>query len=498
MRRPLLIFGAAFFLCIAGLLFLINRPAGFVSAEDAAEAELLLTFPPGTSLESMGAETEELAGRLAALPHIQRVFGRAGAEAEDLGKRSDPDYRKEVFRFRCLFDLKSDPREALAEIQELMEGTGASPGVYSAGSGFTWRAAFPQDKTEKLLGLSSSLSLVVKAKDGEELEERRLEAEKSLAASEYSSGLNMRPWGTRPELRIIPDREASAFLGITMMDTARALYAATEGYVPGELEIEGRPLAIRVSADLKGNLLTMPIAQTERGPVFLGSLAGIERRESEAVLARLDRNDVLYFDLSPKPGKQAELVRYIRDLCRSLPGLSRADESAFSQYRLSLTITALLVLFLLYLTMGAEFESFTLPLILMLTIPFSLAGSGPSLFLCGAGLDSSSVLGLLVLFGLAVNHGMVLYERGVEKMNQGIPPAPAVYGAARERLRPVLTTTLTTVFALFPLVVSLSGTGQRSMAAAMLGGISASVLLSLFALPPVFMHFSAGKGVHSE
>jgi multidrug efflux pump subunit AcrB len=152
--------------------------------------------------------------------------------------------------------------------------------------------------------------------------------------------------------------------------------------------------------------------------------------------------------------------------------------------------------------MSAQFESFILPLILMLSIPFSLAGAGPALLVSGSGLDSGSVLGLVALFGLVVNNGIILYEIGEEKRARGLPAAKAVYAGARERLRPILITTLTTIFALLPLAASPLGASQRSMAAAMLGGIIASTLLCLFALPPVFVRIlgarRAGGILHGE
>jgi multidrug efflux pump subunit AcrB len=141
------------------------------------------------------------------------------------------------------------------------------------------------------------------------------------------------------------------------------------------------------------------------------------------------------------------------------------------------------------MTMGAQFESFLLPLIFMLTIPFSLAGTGPALFLSGARLDSGAVLGLTVLFGLVVNNGIILFEIGEEKIRAGLSPAKAVFSGARERFCPVLITTVTTICALLPLVISPLGSSQKSMAAAMTGGVVSSTLLTLFALPPVFVRF---------
>ena len=177
---------------------------------------------------------------------------------------------------------------------------------------------------------------------------------------------------------------------------------------------------------------------------------------------------------------------------------SGVNESAFARYRTSLILAVVLVLILLYLTMGAEFESLTLPLVLLLAVPFSLAGAGPALFLADAGLDSSSVLGLLVLFGLSVNSGMILYELANEKCSQGRTPENAVYEAAVERFRSILTTVLTTVFALLPLVISPLGAKEQSMAAAMMGGIIASSALSLFALPPVLIRFLQFKNSKQE
>jgi multidrug efflux pump subunit AcrB len=138
--------------------------------------------------------------------------------------------------------------------------------------------------------------------------------------------------------------------------------------------------------------------------------------------------------------------------------------------------------------MGAQFESFLLPLILMLSVPFSLAGAGPAVFFSGMNPDSGTVLGLVVLFGLGVNNGIILFEISVEKAGT-LAPAPAVYSGAVTRLRPVLITTMTTILALLPLTLFPLDNSQRSMALAMMSGIAASAFFSLAALPPLFIPF---------
>jgi multidrug efflux pump subunit AcrB len=215
--------------------------------------------------------------------------------------------------------------------------------------------------------------------------------------------------------------------------------------------------------------------------VYLGSIGRVERKEAEASLARLDRSDVLYADI--QAGKKIPVWAWF----------TKADESAFGRYKTSLFIYAALVLVLLYLAMGAQFESFLLPLVLMTSIPLSLVGAGPALLFAGAKIDSGAVMGLTALFGLVVNSSLVLFEISDQKIKSGMPVAPAVFCGAKERLRAIVITTATTVFALLPLILSPLGNSQKSMAAAMLGGLVASTLTSLFALPPVLIAFFKRK-----
>jgi multidrug efflux pump subunit AcrB len=497
LRRPRRVLLIAAGLSLAGGAVLFTRPAAFVFPDEAGEVAVSLVFPSGTDLEAVGRYGVLLSHALSELPPIGKIFGRAGAEEEDLGRRADTDYRKEELRLRCVLRKGASPVKAMADIQKLLEG----PLLTQFPPGTAGTAAYPQDKTERLLGLSPGHTLAVRGKDREETAREAREAAERVKTLAGPASVSLRPSGARPELRIYPDREAAAHLGISVTGMAEMVHAATEGLVAARLEIEGRPLEIRVSGDLRRDFLrpetmveAIPLGAGEGGPVFLGALGRVEQAQAEAALARLDRGDVIYLDVLPLPGAEAGLSPVLEELNKT-PGISRADESVFSRYRTSLVVTLFLVLILLYMTMAAQFESFILPGILMLTIPFSLAGAGPALLFAGAGLDSGSILGLVVLFGLVVNNGILLYETAVEKTNRGFPPAAAVYSAAVERFRPVLATTLTTLFALLPLVVSPLGSNQHSMAAAMLGGIGAATLLTLFALPPIFIPFlKAGEG----
>jgi len=479
LRRPCRFFIIAAALSISGFLSLLARPVVFINPDEAEEVWVSAVFPPGTMLESFTDTAKKLSRVISSLPSVKTVYGRAGAQEEDTGRRADIDYRKEELILRCIIENNIKPKTALAEINSALDNFPEAPHT----------AYFPKDRAEALLGLSADQTFVIKGNNREELIERLVIAQDIFNSN--SIKVNFRPQGLRPELRIYPNREAAAYLSISSAQLAETLFVLNEGFIVTRLENEGRSVDVRVTG-AKNNLID-PVLQLEQIPVktgqgktvYLGSLGRIERREAEAALARLDRSDVIYADIAA--GKEGS--SFIKNTAARFSWFTSADESVFSRYRNSLLIYVFLVLILLYMTMGAQFESFLLPLILMISIPFSLAGAGPALLIAGAKIDSGAVLGLTALFGLVVNNSLILYEISDEKICKGLSPSAAVFRGSCERFQAILITMITTIFALLPLIFSPLGNSQKSMAAAMLGGLSASTLISLFAVPPVLIRY---------
>ena len=481
-RKWIVIAGAA---SILGAVLLFIRPAVFVNPDAAEEIMVSVNFPPGTMLETIGAYGAALSGRIQELPYITSTYGRAGAEDEDINRRAGMDYRTEELLIRCIPEKGTHIASIQEKIQDIINAiiSDAAPSY----AGFT--VSLPRDRTETLLGLSSALVYAVSGKDREESLERAALAAQSL---KETGTVQIHPMFLRPELRLYPHRDVAAYFGISTADIADNLYLLNEGIIASSLEIEGRPLNIRVVGNPDSwnitqgvSLNNIPIQTAQGQHIFLESLGRIERRESDAVLARLDRSDVVTMEI---PGGR-QTAQAARQLDSSYSWFSKAGESVFSRYRNALLINIFLAIVLIYMTMGAQFESFLLPLVLMLTIPFSIAGSGPALLICNSRLDSGAVLGLCALFGLAVNNALILFEISEERIRDGLTPVKAVVSGAGMRLRPVLVTALTTIFALLPIVLNPLGNAQKSMAAAMLGGLAASTFLSLFILPPVFIRF---------
>jgi multidrug efflux pump subunit AcrB len=486
LRHPKNIFTAAALVTLLGCLTLLMRPVVFINPDEAEEVWISAVFPSGTLLETVGLAGISITNTVSGLPFVKTVYGRAGAEEEDVGRRADIDYIREELILRCVPEKRIKPGKALAEITASMASLEKYPDV-------SFSVYLPKDRTETLLGLSAQRTFVIKGKDRQELILRVETAENALKNALIP--VNFRPRGQRPELRFFPNKEAAAYLSIPAAQIAETLYVLNEGVVASRLEIDGRLLEVRVTGqnmaygDPVHRLEQIPLITSRGKIVYLGSLGRIERKEAEASLARLDRSDVIYTDILT----EKKIPAQVKEIAARLSWFTQADESVFNRYKNSLILYIILVLILLYMTMGAQFESFLLPLILMMSIPFSLAGAGPALLITGAKIDSGAVLGLAALFGLVVNNSLVLFEISDEKLRGGFSPAAAVFRGASERLQAILITSATTVFALLPLVINPMANSQKSMAAAMLGGIAASTLLSLFAIPPVLIRFFKWK-----
>lgn len=479
-RYPALVLAAALSLSILGGYLVLSREFEFLGNGPVDEVILELSFPAGTAMERIGREGIEVAGRLASLPELKSVFGRAGAEEEEIERRSDTGYRAERLRFHCGIGEGADADSMKSLI--LSKAEDLVPPHCS------WRLTTPVDPVCRALGLTGSRTLAVFGDSPEEVQERI----RSFSRQHYAllktatSSISVTPSETRPELRIVPDRESAAALGVSLSNAALNLRTATEGGVAARLELDGRCLDVRVFGNEAngregGSIEDIPVA-VGAVPLGLRSFARTVSLDRQAALVRFDRRDVAYIEAIPIPGAEKRLDEILRDVSVK-HGFARADESTFARYGTDLVLTVFLVLILLYLTMGAQFESYSAPLLFMTTIPLALAGVGPALQATGSSLDAATAVGMIAMAGNAVNNAIILFDTASRKFQDGASAVIASYAGAGKRVRPVLITALTAMFALLPIALRASSAAQRGMAAAMIGGTFGSTVLTLVVTP---------------
>ncbi|PKL26501.1 MAG: hypothetical protein CVV47_00795 [Spirochaetae bacterium HGW-Spirochaetae-3] len=483
MRRPRLVIAAALAAAVAGTAMVASKDISFMPDDAAEELVVVAMFPAGTGLEAIVDAAKSLSAALSAVSGVSCAYGQAGSEDDDAIKRIDPDYSASTLTVRCRALASANTERLGSELLDAARGTLSADVVVAV--------EIPADPAAIVLGLEKGARIAAK---GDSPEEARAVAD-SIEASLFEAARGALdfvvrcPAGAKARIRMTPDREASASLGVTLMDATRGVRAATEGVVVASLEFGGRELPIRVVADGSGSAIdprSVPVAVSSGTTVPASAIARFTRTEDDATLARMDRSDIVYLEAKALAGAERRLAAATKAVLSRSPDASMSGESAFRTYGASMAGAMLMVLVLLYLVLGAQFESFSLPVVIMATIPLAMAGAGPALAVAGIGLDSGSVMGLVVLFGIVVNNAILLYEASSAKRAIGLGPATAAYAGAIERSRPVLATTLTTVVALLPLCLSSNGSAQRSMSVAMTGGLVASTALTLFVSPIAF------------
>ena len=307
----------------------------------------------------------------------------------------------------------------------------------------------------------------------------------------------------RPEVQIQINREKAAELDISVADIGRTLqfafgesrigYFLKEGkqyQVIGQLRREDRA----EPADLKR------VFVRSRGGrmVSLDNMIRYQETISPASIFRFNRNVSATVSGQPAPGYTLgqAIDELDRIAARVLPQTVSTDLAGqsrdFRDSARSLLFAFVFALVLIYLVLAAQFESFVDPVIILLTVPLSVAGAVLSLWITGSSLNVFSQIGIIMLIGLVTKNGILIVEFANQRKRAGLDVVPAVVEAAVARLRPILMTSLATILGALPIALSLgSAAGSRqSMGITVVGGLLVSGFLSLYVVPAVYAFLS--------
>jgi multidrug efflux pump subunit AcrB len=308
------------------------------------------------------------------------------------------------------------------------------------------------------------------------------------------------PQRGNPEVGWELDRVAVARLGLNVDDVAAQLSSAWLGEIATGLQQLDRTIPVRVrypdSFRFDPALLgTTPIRGTGSKVVPLSSIAHPSSSDGQALLMRENLTPMALIVASIEDRDLGSTVAEIRSKLKDvrLPvgyllevgGQDEAQRKAFRELALVLAVAATLVL----LVMVAQFRAFLPALVILAAAPLSFAGAFLMLLATGTELNVSSAMGLILLVGLVVKNGIVLLDYAHRLHDEGMPFRQAVGEAAQVRLRPILMTTLCTLFGLLPLAMGL-GAGaelQKPLALAVIGGLGLSTLGTLYAVPSIYV-----------
>lgn len=331
-----------------------------------------------------------------------------------------------------------------------------------------------------------------------------------LAESPMVGQTNISRSDYQPELVIDFDRDKLAELGIGMSDAATAVRNLITGSLMSYYREDGEEYDIRVRYEPDARTSTDGILNmlvpTSRGNVRVRDVATVRESEIPPTIERKDRQRVVTVDAILKDGYAlSDGVEYGRSIYENmdLPNgvtiqVAGSYEDQMDSNR-DLGTLGVLILILVFIVMAAQFESLTYPFIIMITVPFAFSGIIFALCFSGTNLNIMSMLGGIMLIGIVVKNGIVLIDYTQLLRERGYGLIRSAVAAARSRLRPILMTSLTTILGMVPMAVS-QGVGAemwRPLGVAVIGGLTASTILTLIYTPSMFCIFG-GNGVKRQ
>jgi CzcA family heavy metal efflux pump len=461
---------------------------GFLPEMDEGAFVLDYFTPGGTALDETNREVAIAERTLAAMPEITGTSRRTGAELGlfateqnrgDIVARLQPRSR----RSRDIFAVIDDVRTRVSA---------AAPRLH---------IEFVQILSDVINDLAGAAKPVEIKLFGERLDTLEAYAQRLAPDLEKIQGLaDLYNGVSEPsaELLMRVNQAEADRLGMTPADVGNAVSAALLGVSAGDVRAEDRPVGVRVRAPdsvrfdpLRLRSLPVLAARAHRAAP-LGSLATFTPAASRLGLERENQQQMIALTAGVTGrslgGVMGDVQRALAahappsGVRVALGGQYASQQDAFRALLLVLGLAVMSVC----AVMVVQFESFVEPLVVLLVAPVSFVGALALLLVTGTALNVSSFMGLILLVGLIVKNGIILLDFTRLRMRaEGAPLELAIREAARVRLRPILMTTLCTLFGLLPLALGL-GAGselQRPLALAVIGGLTLSTPITLFAVP---------------
>ena len=484
---------------IGSIMLVPLLPQGFIPPDNNSQTQVYVELPPGSTLEQTQASAEQARTLLASIKDVQSVYttiGGGSAGSDPFAGSGAAEVRKATLTIQLTErsqrplkqQIENDIRQALQQL----------PGV----------------RTKVGLGGSGEkYVLVLTGDDPQALQTAAMAVENDLRTVNGLGSIASTASLVRPEIAVRPDFAKAADLGVTSAAISDTLRVATLGDYDAalpKLNLSQRqvPIVVRLSDDARKDLgvLERLIIPGSKGPVMLGQVASIELASGPAVIDRYDRQRNVNFEieLSGMPlGDVTQAVQKLPSLQSLPPGVKVVEVGdaevmgeLFASFGLAMTIGVLCI----YIVLVLLFKGFLHPLTILAALPLSLGGAFVGLLIAQKSFSMPSLIGLIMLMGIATKNSILLVEYAIEarrgKPAEGSNPAvpgmsrwDAMIDACHKRARPIVMTTIAMGAGMLPIALGwgAADTSFRSpMAIAVIGGLITSTVLSLLVIPVVF------------
>lgn len=447
------------------------------------------TFPVGTPVEKSDALLQSIGQKIRNIALVDNLSYFAGTTKEELSEEEVGEHiGKLTVNIKKSRNIKKTEEIVIANIRSILKNF----------TDVDYNISRPV-----LFSMKPPVEVVIKGYNLEQL--RRISRELYEKISQLP-GLRDVQSSVKPgfpELVVEFDRMKLSHFGMNAYDVASLIKNKIEGFVATKFKERDKRVDIRVylrdeqrqRAENIKNLIINPGGEI---PIPLSSVADVSIMSGPNEIRRVDqdRSAIITANIAGITLNQA--VENIYDVVENYPmppefryelsGQNKEMETSLN----SLTLAMILAMFLVYIVMASQFESFLHPFLILFTIPMALIGVFITLFVLNISIGITVYIGMIVLVGIVVNNAIVLIDYINVLRKRGIEKLEAIKQAGRVRLRPILITTFTTVLGLLPMAVGMGeGTEIRTpMAVTIIAGLLSATFLTLVLIPIVYNKFS--------
>lgn len=486
--RAMLALGVGLFALMGVLLYAL--PKEILPQVDEGMVVAAVQLPEGTSIEETARQVGRVEGAAAALGS-GGVYSRVGiATDEEVLAGAEPGTSATA---QLLIPVP-DGRDA-AEFADALRRA-----VPDLAAGALALDLAGQSEFGSLIGREGRLVRVeVSARNLAESQQWADSVRRRLAGLATLSDVRDAFASTQPQVEVTLERERLAERGITVQQVQRALQGGLGGVEASELRETDRRTPIRVRFAGNANEDLLVALQTPIDGVPLSNLVSTREVRAPIEVVRVDQRPVSIVEGLINAGGTA---RATTDVERALAALTppagltwRVTGADVEQRRTTseLALVALLSVALVFLVLAGEFASFTIPLVVMITVPLAAAGGFALLWLTGQSINAVSLIGIVVMIGMADNEAVVKLDAIRRFREQGHSIHDAVLLGGRQRLRAITMTSLTTILGVLPLVFGIGSGGAlyQPLAAAVIGGAISAQVVTFFLLPVAYAKLEA-------
>lgn len=483
--HPWTVVASAVLIFLGSLSTLTVLGTEFVPFEDRGQMEVMLEMPPGTSFEQSESAVAGVEAIVREIPEVRQIFSTVGVNGDALRARLQVKTTPKQERARGLLAIKADARARLADLPRL-RATVTDP---------EFMQGAPSEAPVNIFVRGDDMTALQRLSD-----EIVARARQVPGAVDVDSTLE----GGQPEMVASVNRSLAADLGFDVASVASQIRGMVEGVVPTKLRdgSEEHDIRVRLAPEYRNDFAVIartPLYSPRGAVVRTGEIVTMEPGVGPTNIEREQRRRQAKIAIELDGRALGDVTN---DLAAIMAGVEMppnfewgfaGDVEMMQESAAAMGLALVLAIAFIYIVLASQFESFTEPFLIMLSLPLAIVGALLAMLVTGNNIGMPAMIGVVMLMGLVTKNAILLVDLTNHYHREGgLPVKEAILKAGPVRLRPILMTTMAMIFGMWP---SAAATGEGAefrspISIATIGGLITSTALTLLVVPVAYLLLS--------